>query len=134
MLASPFRQLDTSNNYANGESERLLGEAIARAGGLPEHKVIFSKVDPDPVTGIFDADRVSRSFDETRERLGLDTLPLLHFHDPYALTVSEAMAPGGPVEALPASATRVRSARSASRQASGRSWRSTSAPTPSTPS
>jgi D-threo-aldose 1-dehydrogenase len=100
MLASPFRQLDTSNNYANGESERLLGEAIARAGGLPDHKVIFSKVDPDPVTGVFDADRVRRSFDETRARLGLDTLPLLHFHDPYALTVAEAMAPGGPVEAL----------------------------------
>ncbi len=100
MLASPFRQLDTSNNYANGESERLLGGAIARAGGLPDRKVIFSKVDADPVTGVFDADRVRRSFDETRERLGLDTLPLLHFHDPYALSVTEAMAPGGPVEAL----------------------------------
>jgi D-threo-aldose 1-dehydrogenase len=100
MLASPFRQLDTSNNYAGGESERLLGAAIARAGGLPDGKVIFSKVDADPVTGVFDADRVRRSFDETRERLGLDTLPLLHFHDPYALTVEEAMAPGGPVEAL----------------------------------
>jgi D-threo-aldose 1-dehydrogenase len=100
MLASPFRQLDTSNNYADGESERLLGGAIARAGGLPVDKVIFSKVDADPVTGVFDADRVRRSFDETRERLGLDTLPLLHFHDPYALSVTEAMAPGGPVEAL----------------------------------
>ena len=100
MLASPFRQLDTSNNYADGESERLLGGAIARAGGLPDDKVIFSKVDADPVTGVFDADRVRRSFDETRERLGLDTLPLLHFHDPYALSVTEAMAPGGPVEAL----------------------------------
>ena len=84
----------------NGESERLLGGAIARLGGLPDDKVIFSKVDADPVTGVFDADRVRRSFDETRERLGLDTLPLLHFHDPYALTVTEAMAPGGPVEAL----------------------------------
>ena len=100
MLASPFRQLDTSNNYANGESERLLGGAIARLGGLPAHKVIFSKVDADPVTGVFDADRVRKSFDESRERLGLDTLPLLHFHDPYDLTVAEAMASGGPVEAL----------------------------------
>jgi len=100
MLASPFRQLDTSNNYADGQSERLLGAAIARAGGLPDGKMIFSKVDADPITGVFDADRVRRSFDETRERLGLDSLPLLHFHDPYALTVAAAMAPGGPVAAL----------------------------------
>jgi D-threo-aldose 1-dehydrogenase len=100
MLASSFRQIDTANNYAAGESERLLGDAIKRLSGLPDDKVIFSKVDADPVTGVFDADRVRRSFDESRERLGLDTLPLLHFHDPYALTVAEAMAPGGPVEAL----------------------------------
>ena len=100
MLASPFRQLDTSNNYAAGESERLLGAAIARLGGLPADKVVFSKVDADPVTGVYDANRVRRSFDESRERLGLDTLPLLHFHDPYDLPVAEAMAPGGPVEAL----------------------------------
>jgi D-threo-aldose 1-dehydrogenase len=100
MLASPFRQIDTANNYAAGESERLLGGAIARLGGLPAGKVVFSKVDEDPVTGVFDADRVRRSFDESRERLGLDTLPLLHFHDPYSLEVSQAMAPGGPVSAL----------------------------------
>lgn len=100
ILASSFRQIDTSNNYAAGESERLLGGAIARRGGLPEGKTVFSKVDADPVTGRFDADRVRRSFDETRERLGLDRLPLLHFHDPYSLDVAEAMAPGGPVSAL----------------------------------
>jgi D-threo-aldose 1-dehydrogenase len=100
MLASPYRQLDTSNNYAGGESERLLGDAIRRLGGLPTDKVVFSKVDADPVTGVLDADRVRRSFDESRERLGLDTLPLVHFHDPYMLEVSEAMAPGGPVSAL----------------------------------
>jgi D-threo-aldose 1-dehydrogenase len=100
MLASPYRQLDTSNNYADGQSEQLLGDAIRRLGGLPASKVVFSKVDADPVTGVFDADRVRRSFDETRTRLGLDTLPVLHFHDPYALEVSQAMAPGGPVSAL----------------------------------
>jgi D-threo-aldose 1-dehydrogenase len=100
MLTSPFRQLDTSNKYSAGESERLLGEAIARLGGLPAGKTVFTKVDPDPVTGVFDADRVRRSFDESRERLGLDTVPLLHFHDPYSLEFADAMAPGGPVSAL----------------------------------
>jgi D-threo-aldose 1-dehydrogenase len=100
MLTSPYRQLDTSNNYAQGFSETLLGDAIRRLGGLPAGKVIFTKVDEDPNTGVFDADRVRRSFDESRKRLGLDTVPLLHFHDPYALEVRDAMAPGGPVDAL----------------------------------
>ena len=100
LLASPFRQLDTSNNYSGGRSEALLGEAIAAAGGLPAGKVVFSKGDQDPRTGVFDGDRLRRSFDESTERLGLDTLPLYQLHDPYTLTVSEGMAPGGPVEAL----------------------------------
>lgn len=100
LLAGRFRQIDTSNNYADGRSERFLGGAIARLGGLPADRRVFSKVDADPVTGAFSSDRVRRSFEESRERLGLDTLPLLHFHDPYGLTVAEAMAPGGPVEAL----------------------------------
>ena len=100
LLASPFRQLDTSNNYSGGRSEALLGEAISAAGGLPNGKVVFSKADQDPLTGVFDGDRLMRSFDETTERLGLETLPLLQLHDPFTITVSEGMAPGGPVEAL----------------------------------
>ncbi|MEO6534196.1 MAG: aldo/keto reductase [Pseudolysinimonas sp.] len=100
LLASDFRQFDTSNNYSGGRSEALLGQAIAAAGGLPADKVIFSKADQDPETGVFDGDRVRRSFDETTERLGLESLPLYQLHDPYTITVSEGMAPGGPVEAL----------------------------------
>ncbi len=100
LLASPFRQLDTGNNYALGQSETLLGEAITAAGGLPAGKVVFSKADQDAATGTFDGDRLLRSFDETTSRLGLETLPLYHLHDPYSITVSEGMARGGPVEAL----------------------------------
>ena len=100
LLASGFRQLDTSNNYSGGRSEALLGQAIAAAGGLPSGKVIFSKADQDPRTGVFDGDRVRRSFDETTERLGLETIPLYQLHDPYTITVAEAMAPGGAVPAL----------------------------------
>jgi D-threo-aldose 1-dehydrogenase len=100
LLASSFRQLDTGNNYSGGRSEALLGEAIAAVGGLPAGKVIFSKADQDPSTGAFDGERVLRSFDETISRLGVQTLPLYHLHDPYSITVSEGMAPGGPVEAL----------------------------------
>lgn len=100
ILTSPFHQADTSNNYADGESERLLGAAIRELGGLPENRVVFSKGDQDPVTGAFSGDRMRRSFEESTERLGLETLPLYQLHDPYTISVSEAMAPGGAVDVL----------------------------------
>lgn len=100
ILTSSFHQADTSNNYADGASERLLGEAIRELGGLPEDRVVFSKGDQDPVTGAFSGDRMRRSFEESTERLGLETLPLYHLHDPYTISVSDAMAPGGAVDTL----------------------------------
>jgi D-threo-aldose 1-dehydrogenase len=98
LIASPHA-VDTSNAYTNGVSERTLGEAIARAGGLPEGKLVFSKADAD-ADGTFDGDRIRRSLDESLERLGLDRLPIYHLHDPYAISFEEAMAPGGAVPAL----------------------------------
>ncbi|WP_223693270.1 aldo/keto reductase [Leifsonia poae] len=100
IVASPLAQIDTSNAYAGGRSEQLLGGAIARAGGLEPGLSLFTKVDQDPVTGRFDGDRVRRSVDESITRLGVDRFPVLHLHDPYTITVAEAMAPGGAVEAL----------------------------------
>ena len=100
LIATPLGNVDTSNNYAEGRSERLLGEAIRRAGGLPEGKLVYSKADRDMVTGSFDADRLRRSFEESLQRLGMDRLPLYQFHDPFTISFEDAMAPGGPVEAL----------------------------------
>jgi len=100
MLSSPFHQVDTSNAYAEGESERLLGQAIRELGGLPENRVVFSKGDQDPVTGAFTGDRMRRSLEESLDRLGLETLPLYHLHDPYTVSVADAMAPGGAADAL----------------------------------
>ncbi|MFD4957851.1 aldo/keto reductase [Microbacterium sp. NPDC058389] len=100
LLASPFQQIDTANVYAAGQSESLIGGAIRRSGGLAPGKVVFTKVDPDPDTGVFDGDRVRRSFEESISRLGLERLPLLHLHDPYGITIKEAFAPGGAVPAL----------------------------------
>ncbi|MFT4028974.1 MAG: aldo/keto reductase [Protaetiibacter sp.] len=100
ILTSPFHQLDTSNNYADGESERLIGAAIRELGGLPTDRLVFSKGDQDPVTGAFTGERMRRSFEESTERLGLETLPLYQLHDPYTVSVADAMAPGGAVEAL----------------------------------
>jgi D-threo-aldose 1-dehydrogenase len=100
-LASPFNFIDTSNNYGGGAAEERIGRALAAAGGLPPGYVLATKVDADPRTGDFSADRVRRSADESLARLGVDSVQLLYLHDPeYHLTFAAAMAPGGPVEAL----------------------------------
>lgn len=98
-LASGHTYVDTSNNYADGRSEAVLGAAANRLGPTRSADII-TKVDVDPVTGRFDRDRVLRSFDESRARLGIDTVPLLHLHDPDMLSMSEALGPGGAVEGL----------------------------------
>lgn len=99
LLTSEHGFVDTSNNYAGGRSEAVLGLAIARLGASAGAKVI-SKVDCDPDSGRFDRDRVLRSFDETTIRLGVERLPLLHLHDPYTVTFEEAMGPNGAVAGL----------------------------------
>jgi D-threo-aldose 1-dehydrogenase len=100
-LHGPVNFIDTSNNYGGGAAERRIGRALASAGGLPPGFVLATKVDADPVTGDFSGERVRRSVAESLERLGLDRVQLMYLHDPeYHLTFAEAMAPGGPVEAL----------------------------------
>ncbi len=97
-LDSPIRCIDTSNGYSDGESERRIGAAIAEAGGLPDDVVVITKVDPRD--GDYSAARVRASLDESRERLGLDFLPLVHLHDPENFDFAEISAPGGAVDAL----------------------------------
>ena len=99
IVASPHA-VDTSNEYADDRSELRLGEAIARAGGLPDGKLIYSKADRWRPDGTFDGDRVRRSLEESLERLGLDSLPIYHLHDPFTITFDQAMAPDGAVPAL----------------------------------
>lgn len=99
LIASKY-DVDTSNMYTLGASERHLGGAIARAGGLPHGKRVFSKADRDLDSGVFDGDRVRRSLDESLTRLGVDRLPLYQLHDPYTIDFADAMAPGGAVPAL----------------------------------
>ena len=99
-LTGSVNALDTSNSYSRGESERRIGEALRRVGGLPEGYVLSTKLDRDLDTGDFSGDRMRRSIEESLERLGLDRVPLLHLHDPEHISFEEAMAPGGPVEVL----------------------------------
>lgn len=100
LVASPLGGVDTSNGYAEGASERLLGAALRETDGVLAGGALYSKADSDPRTGAFDGDRVRRSLEESLERLGLDRLPLYHLHDPYGITFEEAMGAGGAVPAL----------------------------------
>jgi D-threo-aldose 1-dehydrogenase len=98
---SPINFIDTSNGYGeDGTAERRIGAAIRRAGGLPPHVVLATKVDPDPKTGAFSGDRVRASLEESMDRLGVDHIPLLHLHDPERISLAEGLGAGGPVEAM----------------------------------
>ncbi|MGH8825821.1 MAG: aldo/keto reductase [Jiangellaceae bacterium] len=98
VLQSPIRFIDTSNAYSDGESERRIGEAIAASGGLPDGFVVATKVDPRGRD--YSGDRVRASVAESRERLSLDYLPLVHLHDPENFGFDEMVGPGGAVDAL----------------------------------
>ncbi|GIG41290.1 aldo/keto reductase [Cellulomonas phragmiteti] len=97
-LHSDIRFLDTSNGYSGGESERRIGAALTAAGGVPDGYVIATKVDPEGSD--YSGERVRRSVLESRERLGLDHLPLVHLHDPEFHEFDDLTGPDGAVEAL----------------------------------
>jgi D-threo-aldose 1-dehydrogenase len=99
-LTGPFNFLDTAAGYSDGESERRIGAALRRLGGVPPGFVLATKVDRDGVTGDFSGDQMRRSAEGSLRRLGLDHLPLVYLHDPEHIAFEEGMAPRGPVEAL----------------------------------
>lgn len=97
----PMNFLDTSNNYGFGKSEARVGDAIRARGGLPDGFVLSTKLDRDMDTGRFDAARVRQSVEESLTRLGIDTIPLLHLHDPeHARDLGEITCDGGAVDEL----------------------------------
>jgi len=99
-LTGPLNYLDTSNGYGGGESERRVGLALREFGGVPEGAVVQTKVDRDPETGSFSAERMRRSVEESLERLGLDRLGIVYLHDPENGSFAEITGPGGAVEEM----------------------------------
>ena len=88
--------MDTSNEYGKGESERRIGSVISAMGGLPDGFVMATKADSEGRD--FSAERVRRSFEESRERLGLERFDIFHLHDPERFSFEEITAPGGALE------------------------------------
>lgn len=99
-LSGPIRSIDTSCAYSDGESERRIGAAISRVGGVPDDFVLATKVTRDLQTGDFSGAQMRRAIEGSLTRLGVDRVPLLYLHDPENTTFSEATASGGPVEVL----------------------------------
>ncbi len=101
IFESPVNFIDTSNNYGFGRSEARIGDAIRAHGGLPEDFAISTKLDRDMETLTFDADRARRSLEESLTRLNLDSVQVLHLHDPeHAGNLDEITRTGGAMDEL----------------------------------
>ena len=100
VFESPINFLDTAASYGDGESERRIGEALKRRGGLPEGVVLATKADRDLQTGEFSGEQMRRSVERSLRLLGLDRLQLVYLHDPEHESFENLMAPGGAVEVL----------------------------------
>lgn len=98
VLSSPIRCLDTANGYSGGASERRIGKAIERFGGLPPDFQVFTKVDARGRD--YSGERVRISLQESKARLGLSHLPLVFLHDPEYFSFEEMTRPGGAVDTL----------------------------------
>lgn len=79
-LAAGYRHVDTANAYFN---EVAVGEAIKASGVPREELFVTSKLFPQS----YPYERCAADIDATLERLGLDYLDLLLFHQPYGAYV-----------------------------------------------
>jgi D-threo-aldose 1-dehydrogenase len=98
VLDSDIRTIDTSNGYSAGRSEMRIGRAIAEYGSVPADVLVITKVDARD--NDYSGDRVRRSLEESRERLGISPLPVVHLHDPEFHDFDMMTSAGGPVAAL----------------------------------
>ena len=96
LASSPIRMVDTANGYSDGRSEERIGAALRDVPG--SGLLVATKVDAKD--GDFSGARVRASVEESRARLGMAHLPLVHLHDPEFHPDAGFERPGGAVEAL----------------------------------
>lgn len=101
ILDSPYPFLDTSRNYGDGRSETRIGHVLRERNGLPNDAVLSTKLDRDPESHKFDARRARESLEESLEALGLDSVQILHLHDPeYVITLEDVTRQDGAIDEL----------------------------------
>ncbi|ADQ67559.1 oxidoreductase, aryl-alcohol dehydrogenase like protein [Halogeometricum borinquense DSM 11551] len=73
---------DTANMYSEGESERILGEALEgrRDEAVVATKLYFQMDDSDPNSGGLSRKAIEQELDNSLDRLGMDTVDLLQIH------------------------------------------------------
>ena len=97
----PVNTLDTSRNYALGESEKRIGRAIKENGSWPDKFILSTKLDRDMNTLKFDKYQARKSLEESLEALGIDSVDILFLHDPeYAKDISEITKKDGAMDEL----------------------------------
>ena len=103
-LAAGIWQFDTAAAY--GQSEELLGNALAAAGSSAEGARVVTKMrgDPSSEPRFTAPDRTAAaagfSLQVSRQAMGLDKVHTLRFHDPDDERITEALEPGGLLEGL----------------------------------
>jgi len=73
---------DTANMYSNGESERVLGDALEgrRDESVVATKVYFQMDEDDPNSGGLSRKAIEQELDNSLDRLGMDAVDLLQIH------------------------------------------------------
>ena len=78
----PVNMLDTSRNYAMGESEKRIGIAIKENNGWPKNFILSTKIDRNMDTLVLDKKRTRESIEESLKTLNVDSVDILFLHDP----------------------------------------------------
>ena len=101
ILTSDYPFIDCSRNYGMGRSEQRIGLANKELGGLPAGASISTKLDRNMDTGRFDAGEARRSIEESLTALGVDSVDILHLHDPeHAESLEPITNAGGAIDTL----------------------------------
>ena len=97
----PANMLDTSRNYAMGESEKRIGKAIKENGGWPNGFLLSTKLDRNMDTLVLDKNRVRESLEESLKTLNVDSVDILFLHDPeYAKDITDIKKKDGAMDEL----------------------------------